>query len=92
MNKELFLSPQDFTKITEEDVVTLAEKNQTRLTMLTKETEDLLHSITKTIDEEVKIKLNYSEHAQISEKCAQEIEETRKSILEYHINLESSNS
>ena len=92
MNKELFLSPQDFTKITEEDVVTLAEKNQTRLTKLTKETEDLLHSITKTIDEEVKIKLDYSEHAQISEKCAQEIEETRKSILEYHINLESSNS
>ncbi len=92
MNKELFLSPQDFTKITEEDVVTLAEKNQTRLTKLTKETEDLLHSITKTIDEEVKIKLDYSEHAQISEKCAQEIEETRKSILEYHKNFESSNS
>jgi len=91
MNKELFLSPKDYSNISEEDVVNLAEKNHERLAKLTKETEDLLHSITKTIDEEEKIKLDYLEHTQISQKCAHDIEETRKAILEYHKKSEGSN-
>jgi hypothetical protein len=90
-NKELFISHHHITNISEEDVLTLAEKNQERLSKLTKETEELLLSISKTAGEEDKIKLDYTESTLISQKCADEIEETRKVILENHKNFESSN-
>jgi hypothetical protein len=90
-NRELFASHHDSTNISEEDALALAEKNQERLGKLTKETEELLLSIAKTSGEEEKIKLDYTESTLISQKCADEIEETRKAILENHKNFESSN-
>ena len=54
-NKELFLSQQDFSSISEEDVIALAEKNGERLSKLTQETEQLLLSISKTINDEEKM-------------------------------------
>lgn len=90
-NKELFLSQQDFSSISEEDVIALAEKNGERLSKLTQETEQLLLSISKTINDEEKIKLDYSEQLQTSKQCADQIELTRQAIIAYHNKSDSSN-
>jgi hypothetical protein len=90
-NKELFLSQQDFSSISEEDVIALAEKNGERLSKLTQETEQLLLSISKTINDEEKIKLDYAEQLQTSKQCADQIELTRQAIIAYHNKSDSSN-
>jgi len=90
-NKDLFLSPNDFTKISEDDVIALAEKNRERLAKLTQETEQFLTSIAKTINDEEKIKLDYAEQIQTSKVCADQIEQTRQAIMDYHKKSEDSN-